>query len=124
MTWDIEQGVSSAGLTGDSAGGQDPMAAIRSLSALATEDGAAILVLQNFHRFLQSAEIVQALARQIMAGKQQRTFIVILSPVVQIPAELDKQFVVIEHELPGREQLTEIARGVALKRRSCLRGSS
>ncbi len=113
MTWDIEQGVASVGLTGESAGGQDPLAAIRSLSALATEDGAAILVLQNFHRFLQSAEIVQAMARQIVAGKQQRTFIVILSPVVQIPPELDKQFVVIEHELPGREQLTEIARGVA-----------
>ena len=46
-------------------------------------------------------------------GKQNRTFIVILSPVVQIPAELEKQFVVIEHELPGREQLTEIARGIA-----------
>ncbi len=113
MTWDIEQGVASVGLTGESSGGQDPLAAIGSLSALATEDGAAILVLQNFHRFLQSAEIVQALARQIMAGKQQRTFVVILSPVVQIPAELEKQFVVIEHELPGREQLTEIARGVA-----------
>ncbi|MBL8828168.1 MAG: AAA family ATPase [Planctomycetaceae bacterium] len=113
VTWDIEQGVTSTGLTGEPAIGQDPLAAIRSLSTLATENSAALLVLQNFHRFLQSAEIVQAITRQIMAGKQHRTFIVILSPIVQIPAELDKQFVVIEHELPGRDQLIEIARGVA-----------
>ena len=113
-TWDIERGLSVAReAAADLAGGQDPLAAIRSLAAMASADGAAILVLENFHRFLQSAEIVQALAQQITAGKQNRTFVVILSPVVQIPKELEKQFVVIEHELPDREQLEEIARGIA-----------
>ena len=42
---------------------------------------------------------------QIAAGKQARTFVVILAPVVQIPVELEKQFVVVEHDLPGRDQL-------------------
>jgi len=95
------------------AGGEDPLAAIRSINALASPEGTAILVLENLHRFLQSAEIVQALVQQIVAGKQKRTFIVILAPVVQIPTELEKLMVVIEHELPGREQLAEIARGIA-----------
>jgi hypothetical protein len=70
-------------------------------------------VLQNFHRFTQSTEIVQALSKQILAGKQNRTILVILSPVVQIPVELDKLFVVVEHDLPSRQQLADIARGVA-----------
>ena len=70
-------------------------------------------MLQNFHRFLGSPEIVQALARQIMQGKQNPTFIVILSPVVDIPTELEKHFVVVEHALPGREQLADVARGIA-----------
>jgi hypothetical protein len=39
--------------------------------------------------------------------------VVILAPVVQLPVELDKLFLVVEHERPGRAQLTEIARGVA-----------
>jgi hypothetical protein len=39
--------------------------------------------------------------------------VVILSPVVQLPVELDKHFVVLEHELPDREQLGQIAQGVA-----------
>ena len=89
-----------------------PLAAIRSLAPWPAPDSTALLVLVNFHRFLQSAEIVQALARQITAGKQNRTFVVVLSPVVQIPVELEKLFVVIEHDLPGREQLDEIARGI------------
>ena len=114
--WDIERGMQLVGQadapTAD-AGGNDPLAAIRALSALAMPDGSALLVLQNFHRFLQSAEVVQALVRQISSGKQNRTFVVVLSPVVQIPAELEKLFVVLEHELPDREQLEQIARGIA-----------
>src|SRR5690606_31907515 len=94
-------------------GANDPLAAIRALAAFPPSEQPSLLVLVNFHRYLQSAEIVQALARQISLGKQQRTFVVILSPVVRIPAELDKQFVIIEHELPTREQLAEIARGIA-----------
>ena len=91
-TWDIDQGLTIAGQSANSeeAGGQDPLAAIRSLNALATPEGTALLVLQNFHRFLQSAEIVQTLVRQITAGKQNRTFVVVLAPVVQIPARTGK----------------------------------
>ena len=109
--WDIDRGLQVAGQQGADAAGSDPLAAIRSLGTLAAPDSSALLVLVNFHRFLNSAEIVQALARQISLGKQQRTFVVVLSPVVQIPVELEKLFVVIEHELPSREQLEEIARG-------------
>ena len=98
-TWDLESGT-------------DPLTAVRSLESMATPDGTALLVLQNFHRFLQSAEIVQALVRQLNLGKQQRTFIVILSPVVQIPVELEKLFVVLEHALPDRAELEVIARGI------------
>lgn len=114
-TWDIETGLSIPGQPSTDTNGSDPLAAIRSVNAMATPDGTAILVLQNFHRFMQSVEIVQALTRQIIAGKQNRTILVVLAPLVQIPTELEKMFVVIEHELPGREQLEEIARGIAVE---------
>ena len=111
-TWDIEQGFLVDGAKIE-ANGNDPLSAIRSVSSLATSEDTAILVLQNFHRFLQSAEIVQALSQQVVAGKQNRTIVVVLSPVVQLPVELEKLFVVLEHELPDRAQLSEIARGIA-----------
>ena len=112
-TWDIESGLNVPDQPEQDTLGNGPLTAIRSINALASPDGTAILVLQNFHRFLQSAEVVQALARQIVAGKQNRTIVVVLSPVVQIPAELEKMFVVMEHDLPNRQELDEIARGIA-----------
>jgi len=108
-TWDVDGGLQIAGQVEAA----DPLSAIKAVGALATPDGTAVLVLQNFHRFLQSAEVIQALARQVIAGKQNRTFVVILSPAVSLPTELEKLFVVLEHELPSREQLHEIAQGIA-----------
>ncbi len=112
-SWDIDQGLQLPGGTAEA--GSDPLAAIRSLGALSAAEGAGLLVLVNFHRFLNSPEIVQAMARQIAEGKQNRTFLVVLSPVVQIPLELEKHFVVIEHDLPGPDQLDEIAGGIAVE---------
>lgn len=112
--WNVARGLQLPGQAVQSeAGGSDPLAAIRALDALASPDSSAILVLTNFHRFLGNPEIVQALAEQVLAGKQRRTFIVILAPILQLPVELEKAFTVVEHELPGRAQLEEIARGVA-----------
>ncbi len=115
-TWDIAGGLQVPGQGSDSsadAGGSDPLAAIQAINAMASPDSSALLVLTNFHRFLGSPEVVQALARQIAQGKHNRTFVVILSPIVDIPTELEKHFVVLEHELPGRAQLEEIAQGIA-----------
>ena len=111
--WDIDQGLQINGRNDAEAGAGDPLAAIRSINALAAPDSSALLVLQNFHRFLQSPEIVQALARQIVEGRHNRAFLIILSPVVALPVELEKLFTVIEHDLPHREQLEAIGRGVA-----------
>lgn len=115
--WDLATGLWNPGPVQDSSSpdansGSDPLAALRSLSGMTSRDGTAILVLPNFHRFLGSPEIVQSLVRQITAGKQNRTFVVILAPVVAIPVELEKLFVVVPHDLPGRDQLREIARGI------------
>lgn len=113
--WNIDQGLRIDGTApAPDSGGTDPVSAIRRLNILVTENGTALLVLQNFHRFLQSAEIIQTLAEQILAGKQNRTILVVLSPVIQLPVELEKLFVILEHELPDREQLADIARGIAV----------
>jgi len=97
----------------------DPLAVLRALPTLAptaTSDSGAsqgeqttLLVLPNFHRFLNSAEIVQNLFEQLITGKQRRVFIVVLSPVVQIPLELEHSFVIVEHAMPTQEQLGAIA---------------
>ena len=125
-SWDVDQGLRLPGQeAGASAGSTDPLAAIKSVNALVPPLGSrpprgeeptassALLVLVNFHRFMSGAEVVQALAHQVQRGKQNRTFLIILSPVVQIPVELEKQFVVLEHDLPDRGQLEQVARSIA-----------
>ncbi|WP_161602598.1 AAA family ATPase [Tautonia marina] len=128
--WDLELGLrgpragppttdgSDAGAHGPGAlvaDGSDPMAALRALSRLAPGegDGAALLILRNLYRLLGSAELIPALDAALARGKRDRTTIVILAPAVALPQELERQFVVIEHALPGRDQLEGIARAIA-----------
>ena len=71
-------------------------------------------MLRNFHRFLGSPEVVQALDTRLAAGKQDRTFVVDPGPGRPGPGRAgEAHFVVVEHDLPGRDQLEAIARGVA-----------
>lgn len=113
--WDVAQGLSVAGASKGAipGGGSDPLAAIQALGNLAAPNSSALLVLRNFHRFLTGIEVVQSLEHQLNQGKEQRTFVIVLSPIVNIPVELEMQFVVIEHDRPSREQLAAIARAVA-----------
>ena len=111
-TWDIDQGLRISG-SDTVIEATDPLAAVRALNGLAAPDGTALLVMKNLHRFIQSTELMQAVEGQLNAGKQNRTILVSLSPVVQIPSELEKMFVVVEHALPSRDQLNEIAGGIA-----------
>src|SRR4051812_35699084 len=115
-SWDIDRGLSINGQVARSditPAAADPLSAIKVLSTVGTPGGTTILVLRNFHRFMGSAEIVQSLDTAIVQGKQAGKIVVILSPVVQIPVELERQFVVVEHDLPGSDQLEAIARSIA-----------
>lgn len=111
-TWDLE-----TGFRGTSAvdGIADPLSAVRSLDGLTSESGTAVLALPNFHRFLRSSEIVQAVSRQILLGKARRTFLVVLAPETEIPPELARLFATLEHELPSRESLREIGSSIAVE---------
>lgn len=116
LSWDIDRGL---GINGQVANPEitpnaaDPLSAIKVLNSLGSPSGTTILVLRNFQRFTGSAEIVQALDSAIRQGKQAGKVVVVLSPVVSIPVELERLFAVVEHDLPGRDQLEGIARGIA-----------
>ena len=72
--WDVDRGLQCGVEGATTAGTTDPLAAIRSINALAKADSSALLVLPNFHRLLGSTEIIQALAHQIQQGKTNRSF--------------------------------------------------
>ena len=52
-TWDLDSGLTVPGSTNpEESGSTDPIAALRSSNGLASDDGAALLVLKNFHLLL------------------------------------------------------------------------
>ena len=109
--WNVDLGLRVGGQPVED--GQDPLAAVKSATVMGEETS--VLVLENFHRFLGSPEIVQAMASQLHVGKQTRSIIVVLAPVLELPPELEKMFVAIEHSLPDRQQLQEIAAGIGVE---------
>lgn len=111
--WDCAQG-SRFPLTpekpADKTTAGDPLTVLARLPGMATERGTAVLLLHNFQSFLKSAEISQTVFNALLAGKHQRTFIIILSATLEIPKELSKLFVVVEHPLPDRQAIRRIGR--------------
>jgi hypothetical protein len=109
--WDVAAGlrIPADGTFHGEAMPGDPLAVLRAVPSLADDKGTALVLLHNFHKFFNNPEAIQTAFGQLVAGKQQRTFLVVLAAVVQIPVELEKLFVVLEHSLPDRGQLERIA---------------
>ncbi len=109
--WNIDQGMRIGGSATPVEEVNDPLAAVKAAGGLGDSE-TSILVLENFHRFMKSTEIIQAMVSQVHAGKQTRSILIVLAPTVDLEPELEKQFVIVEHEMPDREQLKEIANGI------------
>lgn len=81
-------------------------------------DNTGLLVLPNFHHWVSnesegSRKAIQAMQELCYTGRVSRTFALVLAPIVNIPIELEDWFVVVEHDLPDREELQSIMEGVA-----------
>jgi hypothetical protein len=116
MEFDMDRGLSHDGANGD--GNADPTGALKELRKAAERrgggnGGSVLLVAPSFHRFLTDPMLVQTLQRTLSLGKEHGGFVVILAPAVQLPAELEKSFVVVEHALPDRDALLTVLSNVA-----------
>ena len=77
------------------------------LPASSIEAAPAIFLIKDFHPFLTSKDfaIIRRLKDIALHLKNSRKTIVLISPVMQIPAELDKEITVINFPPPGKEDL-------------------
>ncbi len=88
----------------------DPAAPLKALAAEHTEeDPRRVAILHNFHKFLSNPMVLQELANRLVTGKADGITICVLSPITQIPIELEPLFTVLEHNLPDKEELAKIA---------------
>jgi SpoVK/Ycf46/Vps4 family AAA+-type ATPase len=106
--WDCDRG-----LTGDKQM-VDPLSAIRWLNA-SLDDAPSrdtILIMKNFHRFVGAANIVQTVANVLSRCKSEGGTLIVVSPVVQLPPEIEKMFTVVQYDLPTHEELVTICNTV------------
>lgn len=91
---------------------KDPKAALEAL--LPGPDGQTklgeegVFVLRDFHFFMQGPGIIRLFRDLMVTAKQRGQTVIIVSPVSSIPPELEKEFTLLEFDLPSRGELGDI----------------
>jgi SpoVK/Ycf46/Vps4 family AAA+-type ATPase len=90
-------------------GTEDPVAALQAISAYAE---ASLVVLKDFHPYLDEPRVVRALRELGHALKSTYTTVIVLAPVLQLPVELEKEMSVLDVPLPTFRDLAELLRDI------------
>ena len=101
-TWSVTEGVRLGGeQQGDS---NDPLKALRFI-AEAKKDERAVFILRDLHAYQKNPEVVRRLRDLARNLKETVKTVFLISPLLVIPPELDKEVAVVEYPLP---ELAEI----------------
>lgn len=71
-----------------------------------------IVVLRLFHHFLDDPLVQSALLDAIPEYKMTQRMLVVLTPVSKLPPELEKEFALVETQLPGSQQIHDVLNGI------------
>jgi SpoVK/Ycf46/Vps4 family AAA+-type ATPase len=71
-----------------------------------------IVVLRNFHHHLRDPRIQAGLLDAIPDYKMSSRMVVVISPIIALPPELEKEFALIEMGLPSEETLNAVLDGL------------
>lgn len=72
----------------------------------------AVFVLKDFHPFLTDVTIIRRLRDLTLALKKSFKTIVIVSPILKLPMELEKEITVVEYSLPTLEELNNLLESI------------
>jgi len=89
---------------------------IDALKFLVKEPVSAIFVIRDFHEFIGQAAVKRHLrdvARDIVDDKKHNKTCILLSPIQKIPPELEKEFAVVDFDLPTIDDVKQIVVRVA-----------
>lgn len=72
----------------------------------------ALIVFLDFHSFLNDQTIIRKLRDLVNNLKSTYETLIILSPVLTVPIELEKEFVVVDYDVPEYEEINELLDGI------------
>ncbi len=104
--WSVTDGLRNASTGASGSGHADktrqPLAA---LNEILQSETAALYVLKDFHTYFEAPEIVRQVRDLGIALRRSKKTIILLSPVLNVPEELDKAISVIDLPLPTYAEL-------------------
>ncbi|MFI4911479.1 MAG: AAA family ATPase [Sedimentisphaeraceae bacterium JB056] len=114
--WSVTTGLVPAGTSiqtrkNDKDHSQDPLVA---LDSVIEDVEPALYIFKDFHPFLkcENMAIVRRLREVAASLKNTYKTIVIVSPMFQIPDELEKDITVVDFSLPGKQEFTALLDGI------------
>jgi ATP-dependent 26S proteasome regulatory subunit len=112
LGWSVTKGLRRLGgaRTPSPEGARDPIEALAAVEKL-TEPS--LVVLKDFHPFLNDPTVVRALRELAQALKSTYTTVILLSPVLQIPTELEKEVTVLDVPMPSARELLDLLKEIA-----------
>src|SRR6185295_1419155 len=85
---------------------------VTALAAIGKLEDANLVVLKDFHRYLEDATVVRALRELGHALKVGMTSVLLVSPTLTIPAELEKDVSVVDVPLPTLNELLQLLKDI------------
>lgn len=76
---------------------------------------AALYVLRDLHPYFQSPEVIRRLREAALAIKKSSKTIVLLSPLLKIPPELEKDITLVDFDLPAESELAAMLQQIIKK---------
>ncbi len=107
--WSITDGLRCmTGSSGTSPSGKRSREPLAVLNEILQTDISAIYVLKDFHTYLEAPELVRQMRDLGIALRRTKKTIVILSPVLTVPPELEKAVTILDMPFPTYEDLSEL----------------
>ena len=107
-TWTITQGMGFNSHPRDDSS-RDPLAA---LDFVIDSHDQAVFVLKDFHSYIGDNTIIRRLRDLTYALKTSYKTLIILSPTLKLPPELEKEITVVDYPLPDIEALDKLLEGI------------
>lgn len=103
VQWTITGGL------GGNIGARDPIAALDQILAAADQS---VFLLKDFHPFMTDHVVVRKLRDLIHALKTSYKTLILLSPMLKLPVELEKEITVVDYQLPTTQDLDRLLEGI------------
>ena len=109
IQWTITSGL------GGNVASRDPLAALDQVLAAPDQT---VFLLKDFHPFMNDHMVVRKLRDLVYALKTSYKTLVLLSPVLKLPVELEKEITVVDYQLPTPQDLDRLLEGIIQSVRS------